>query len=1087
MRKKLTPSLQSFVLRCFLLYSSFFILSSSSSYAQVTNQWNRFIDYSNNANSGAKAIAKDAAGNMYITGAVNYVDRAVIYTTKYSPAGSILWIRGYVVDDANFDFRARGIAVTDDGFVYVIGNTVLRSSNVEFPDHDFILKYNSNDNSDNGALGVQTSNFTPSAIALDPDGNIYVTGTKWVTSPSFHEVAYTKKYNADFTIQAIATFNSFNSSANALAVNTSGVYVTGTTTESAGSGINIVTIKYNASLGSPINVRQYSGSANYNSEAFDIALDGSGNVFVTGQSTDGSSPGALNSIYTTIKYNAALEEQWVRKYDESSNLESGRKIVVDISGNIGVTGNSGEDVVTIKYANDGTQQWAKKYDGPAQANDIATDAFGNFYVTGWGIDDGRDIITFKYDAAGNEPWRIVFTSPNSPSDDVAEAMVVDGSGNVYVTGSASNRGVLIKYIQCDVCPVDIDLIPPVIVCPQAITVNTIAGQCYAQPTITPPTASDNLPGTIAITAVRSDDQLLNADYPKGLTTITWTATDLAGNEDICTQSITVSDAELPVITCPAPVMVSCAANVPVVNINSVTATDNCANVTVTHVGDIISSQTCTNKFTLTRTYNATDASGNSVTCSQVITVNDDTPPQITGLSATPQTLWPPNHTMRDVVISYQVSDNCVSSPNITISVSSNEPPNGTGDGDTDSDWEILDNHHVRLRAERAANGNGRIYTITLTINDGCNLPVSASTQVVVAHNITEPQSGNPFKIGSTVNFSGTFWDKPGNRHTSKWLVDNSAVATGTVTEPSGNQNGKVTGSYKFNSPGVYKLQMNVTDQNNTTSYANTNGDLEAIIVIYDPNGGYAYGGGYFASPAGALKSNPNATGKVSYGFAMNYFKNSTLPKGETQFEFKLGDLEYNALNFDYLSISGAKAQFKGTGKIIGGQSGINFIMTVIDGDLDGTGIDKIRMKIYNKKTGQVYYDNEPGASDAANPKTAIGANSSIVVQNNSGVASAARIGGEMEVDQTSTLQALEISVQPNPARSYFRLSIQSSNVKDKITMQVFDANGRLIEVRNNINAGSTLQIGNLYRPGAYYAKIFQGKEHREIKLIKISD
>jgi hypothetical protein len=135
-----------------------------------------------------------------------------------------------------------------------------------------------------------------------------------------------------------------------------------------------------------------------------------------------------------------------------------------------------------------------------------------------------------------------------------------------------------------------------------------------------------------------------------------------------------------------------------------------------------------------------------------------------------------------------------------------------------------------------------------------------------------------------------FWDKQGNKHTAKWLVDGSAVTNGTVTEPSGNQNGKVSGNYKFNSPGVYKLQMNVTDQTGVTSYANTNNDLDAIVVIYDPNGGNTYGGGYFESPAGALRSNPTATGKASYGFAMNYFKNSTNPKGETQFEFKVGDL-----------------------------------------------------------------------------------------------------------------------------------------------------------------------------------------------------
>ena len=173
--------------------------------------------------------------------------------------------------------------------------------------------------------------------------------------------------------------------------------------------------------------------------------------------------------------------------------------------------------------------------------------------------------------------------------------------------------------------------------------------------------------------------------------------------------------------------------------------------------------------------------------------------------------------------------------------------------------------------------------------------------------------------------------------------------------------------------------MNVTDQTGITSYANTNGDLDAIVVIYDPNGGYAFGGGWYPSPLGALKSNPSATGKASYGFAVNY-RNAAKPKGETQFEFKVGSFEFNALNFDYLVVAGAKAQCRGTGKITGGQSGLGFIMTVMDGELDGTGVDKIRMKIYNRTSNTIIYDNQPGAGDAANPTAAVGDNSSIFIQ-----------------------------------------------------------------------------------------------------------
>lgn len=589
----------------------------------------------------------------------------------------------------------------------------------------------------------------------------------------------------------------------------------------------------------------------------------------------------------------------------------------------------------------------------------------------------------------------------------------------------------------------------------------------------PPSRSDYPPGNI---------------FPVGTTTIIWTVTDGAGNTATAAQKVIINDNEVPAFTqFPADATVQCAADVSAANTTSVTATDNCPNVVVTHVGDVITNQTCANRYTLTRTYKATDDYGNTTTRSQIITVNDNVAPELTALSPSQATLWPPNHKMLDITLSYTAIDNCATNLNPTITITSNEPENGTGDGDTDSDWEFIDDHHIRLRAERASNGTGRIYTITVTIDDGCNQPVSASTEVRVTHNITAPHSGQSLTIGSTVSFAGEFWDKPGNNHTAKWLIDGNTTAKAAVIEPSGNKNGKVTGTYKFSTPGVYKLQMNVTDQNGITSYANTNGDLEAIIVIYDPNGGHAYGGGYFTSPAGALSADPSATGKASYGFAMNYFKNSTYPKGETQFEFKVGDFEFNALNFDYLVISNSMAQFKGTGKIIGGQSGIGFIMTVTDGELDGSAADKIRMKIYNKNNGSVIYDNQPGASDAALPSQAVGTNSTIVISgiNPSLTSANTNQKAEMEASIEKNPKGLDLIVFPNPSASNFIINV-NAKTNDRITMQVIDMYGRVIETRN-VSANSNIRFGDRYRPGTYFVRIMQGKNHKEIKLIKLSD
>jgi hypothetical protein len=118
-----------------------------------------------------------------------------------------------------------------------------------------------------------------------------------------------------------------------------------------------------------------------------------------------------------------------------------------------------------------------------------------------------------------------------------------------------------------------------------------------------------------------------------------------------------------------------------------------------------------------------------------ISVIDTTPPAISALSLSTTQLWPANHRMVDVAVAYSASDLGDPSPACTLAVFSNEPVNGTGDGDTAPDWEIVDAHHVRLRAERASTGSGRIYTITAQCSDRFgNTAQSSSAAVLVPKN-----------------------------------------------------------------------------------------------------------------------------------------------------------------------------------------------------------------------------------------------------------------------------------------------------------------------------------------------------------------
>ena len=116
------------------------------------------------------------------------------------------------------------------------------------------------------------------------------------------------------------------------------------------------------------------------------------------------------------------------------------------------------------------------------------------------------------------------------------------------------------------------------------------------------------------------------------------------------------------------------------------------------------------------------------------TTTSNPPPVITGVAVDKPFLWPPNHRLENVAVNYQVTDNCPLPPNsCMLDVASNEPINGNGDGDTSPDWIVLDAHHVQLRAERAGNGNGRIYTIAITCTDSDGNSSHQSVAVNVPH------------------------------------------------------------------------------------------------------------------------------------------------------------------------------------------------------------------------------------------------------------------------------------------------------------------------------------------------------------------
>ena len=189
-----------------------------------------------------------------------------------------------------------------------------------------------------------------------------------------------------------------------------------------------------------------------------------------------------------------------------------------------------------------------------------------------------------------------------------------GTNNITltVTDVNGNIGTCVAIVTV------IDGIAPVITCPASVTVNADAGICGATVALTSPIATDNC--TVTIT---NNAPVL---FPLGTTTVTWTATDAAGNTATCSNTVTVLDNQAPTITCPANITVNTDANICFatgVNLGTPVTADNCTVASVTNNAPSVFPL-----GTTTITWTAVDQAGNSSTCTQTVTVVDNQAPVV---------------------------------------------------------------------------------------------------------------------------------------------------------------------------------------------------------------------------------------------------------------------------------------------------------------------------------------------------------------------------------------------------------------------------------------------------------------------------
>jgi len=429
-----------------LTYLSFFcfifLYGTLINAQDVTESWvARYNGKGNSADYG-RDIAVDASGNVYVTGRniSGGVTRNDIVTIKYNTDGDEVWQAVYD-GPGNAADDPTAIAIDEDGNVYVTGYCIVTLDTVV----TVTLKYN-NDGVEQWATVYPGPKFYTVAedITVDNNGNVYITGYEFPKN-SNNKDCFTIKYNSFGEEEWVVSYNSASNhddNGEAIAVDDSGnVYVTGESTLT-GVGFRYMTTKYNSS-GEEQWVNFYNNIGEGNHEPADIAVDAMGNVYITGRSHSSGAWGE-GFDYATIKYSSEGNQEWVARYNGiGNNWDEATALALDASGNIYVTGKSKDlngkhDYVTIKYNNSGVEQWIARYNGPAntddQANAIVVDDFGNVYVTGYsmGIGTSLDYATVKYNSSGEEQWVMRYNEANGA--DEAVAICLDNQGNVYITG-----------------------------------------------------------------------------------------------------------------------------------------------------------------------------------------------------------------------------------------------------------------------------------------------------------------------------------------------------------------------------------------------------------------------------------------------------------------------------------------------------------------------------------------------------------------------------------------------------------------------------------------------------------------------------
>ncbi len=575
---------------------------------------------------------------------------------------------------------------------------------------------------------------------------------------------------------------------------------------------------------------------------------------------------------------------------------------------------------------------------------------------------------------------------------------------------------------------------PTITAPANIVVTNDAGNCSAEVAIGTPLTADNC----GVALVSND--YASTTYPVGTTTVTWTVTDINGNSSQATQSVTVVDNQSPTITAPANLVVTndagnCSA---VVNIGTTVTADNCgvASVSNDHAS------TTYQVGTTTVTWTVTDIHGNSSQATQTVIVIDNQSPTI---------IAPANLVVNNdagncsavVNIGTPVTtDNC-GVASVTNDHASTTYPVGT----TTVTWMVTDIH-----------GNSSIATQTVTVTDN-ELPTVITRPVTITLvNGTASVTTAMINNGSSDNCGiSSIYLAP--RTYTCADIGNQTV-TLVVTDIHGNVS---TGTAIVTVVGtIPTLSISSVPTNNTyTGGISTNlylgyGAQSTVLQVNAPGEGAPYTnvwtGNYLSllssTTSGTPVFTPSLPGSYTYNVkATNKYGCST----NSTITICVTDIRVAGTNGSKVYVCHMPPGNPGNRQTLSiSVNAVSAHITGHEGDRLGTC--------------------EQTPCSGNNASTVAGTSNSLKTTSEA-------------TNTASSGEDLKVTVMPNPSTTFFTLKLESKYATP-VNMRVMDASGRVVDAKSQIESNSTIQIGQNYSSGTYFAEMIQGAQRKIVRLVK---